>query len=83
MIRHHSLTPIGVQISGITVHSTRSKWTILGPAVQSGVSSWRGRDELRDFLRCRSRMRQHVPAATRRLRHMRRTAIALGILEAA
>jgi putative transposase len=43
----------------------------------------RGHDELRDFLRCRSRMCQHVPAATRRLRHMRRTAIALGILEAA
>jgi putative transposase len=31
----------------------------------------------------RSRMCQHVPAATRHLRHMRRTAIALGILEAA
>ena len=28
----------------------------------------------------RSRMCQHVPAATRHLRHMRRTAIALGIL---
>jgi len=26
----------------------------------------RGQDELRNFLRCRSRMRQHVPAATRR-----------------
>src|SRR6476646_1169872 len=26
----------------------------------------RGHDELRNFLRCRSRMRQHVPAATRR-----------------
>jgi transposase-like protein len=43
----------------------------------------RGHDELPNFLRCRSRMRQHIPAATRRLRHMRRTAIALGILEAA
>ncbi len=40
-------------------------------------------DELRNFVRSRSRMRQHVPAATRRFRHMRRTAIALGILEAA
>jgi transposase-like protein len=40
-------------------------------------------DELRGFLRSRSRMRQHVPAATQRHRHMRRTAIALGILEAA
>jgi putative transposase len=43
----------------------------------------RGHDELRNFLRVRSRMRQHVPAMTRRFRHMRRTAIALGILEAA
>jgi hypothetical protein len=42
-----------------------------------------GHDELRNFLRIRSRMRQHVPAATRRFRQMRRTAIALGILEAA
>jgi hypothetical protein len=42
-----------------------------------------GHDELRNFLRVRSRMRQHVPAATRRFRQMRRTAIALGILEAA
>ena len=43
----------------------------------------RWHDELRNFLRVRSRMRQHVPAMTRRFRHMRRTAIALGILEAA
>jgi transposase-like protein len=43
----------------------------------------RGHDELRNFLRSRSRMRQHVPAATRRYRHMRRTAIVLGVLEAA
>ena len=43
----------------------------------------RGRDELRNFLRSRSRMCQHVPAAARRLHHMSRTAIALGILEAA
>ena len=43
----------------------------------------RGHDELRNFLRCRSRMRQHVPAATRRWQHMRRAAIALGILETA
>jgi putative transposase len=42
-----------------------------------------GHDELRNFLRSRSRMRQHVPAMTRRFRHMHRTAIALGILEAA
>ena len=43
----------------------------------------RGHDELRNFLRCRSRMRQRVPAATRRWQHMRRAAIALGILETA
>jgi hypothetical protein len=43
----------------------------------------RGHDELRNFLRCRSRMRQHVPAATRRWQHMRRASIALGILETA
>jgi len=43
----------------------------------------RAHDELRAFLRSRSQMRQHVPASTRRYRHMRRTAIALGILEAA
>jgi putative transposase len=43
----------------------------------------RGHDELRDFLRSRTRVRQHVPAATRRFHYMRRTAIALDILEAA
>ena len=43
----------------------------------------RGHDELRNFLRCRSYMCQHIPASTRRFHHMRRTAIALGILEAA
>src|SRR5271166_5783496 len=40
-------------------------------------------DELRNFLRCRSRMRQHVPAATLRWQHMRKAAIALDILAAA
>jgi hypothetical protein len=39
--------------------------------------------ELQNFLRCRSRMCQYIPAATRRYHNMRRTAIALGILEAA
>jgi len=43
----------------------------------------RGRDELRNFLRSRSRMCQHVPASTRRFHHIRRTAIVLGILAAA
>jgi hypothetical protein len=49
----------------------------------SGKRFCRGHDELRNFLRSQSRMRQHVPAATRRYRHMRRTAIVLGVLEAA
>lgn len=40
-------------------------------------------DELRNYLRSRSHMCQYVPASTRRFHHMRRTAIALGILEAA
>ena len=43
----------------------------------------RSHDELRNFLRSRSRMCQHVSAATRRFHYMRRTAIVLGILEAA
>jgi putative transposase len=43
----------------------------------------RGYDELRHFLRSRSRMCRQVPAATRRFHYMRRTAIVLGILEAA
>jgi putative transposase len=43
----------------------------------------RGYDELRNFLRCRSRMRQHVPAAVRRWWHMRKTAIVLAVLATA
>ena len=43
----------------------------------------RSHDELRNFLRCRTRMRQPIPPATRRFHHMQRMAIALGILEAA
>ena len=43
----------------------------------------RGYDELRNFLRCRSRMRQHVPAAVRRGRHMRKIAIVLNVLATA
>jgi putative transposase len=42
----------------------------------------RGYDELRNFLRCRSRMRQHVSAAALRWRHMRKTAIVLAVLAA-
>ena len=43
----------------------------------------RGYDELRNFLRCRSRMQQHVPATVRRWRHMRKTAIVLAVLATA
>ncbi len=43
----------------------------------------RGHDELRSFLRLRSRHHQHVPADRRRLLPLRRTVTALGILEAA
>ena len=43
----------------------------------------RGHDELRHFLRPRSRHNQHVPAATRRLRLIYRTAIVLTILQTA
>ena len=34
--------PTLVAGSGMVVHSTRSKWTIFGPAVQSGVPPCRG-----------------------------------------
>jgi transposase-like protein len=40
-------------------------------------------DEVRNFLRCRSRMRQHVPAATRRWQHMQKAAVALHVLATA
>jgi transposase-like protein len=40
-------------------------------------------DELRNFLRLRTRHNQHVPANRRRLLHLRRTAAALAILDAA
>jgi putative transposase len=52
-------------------------------STESATRSCRGCDELRNFLRCRSRMRQHVPAAARRWRHMRKTAIVLAVLAAA
>ena len=39
-----------------------------------------GYDELRNFLRCRSRMQEHVPAAVRRWWHRRKTAIVLAVL---
>jgi putative transposase len=40
-------------------------------------------DELRNFLRLRSRHHQHVPADRQRLLHLRRTATVLAILQAA
>ena len=40
----------------------------------SAARCCRCHDELRNFLRCRPRMRQYVPAATRRWQHMRKTA---------
>jgi putative transposase len=43
----------------------------------------RGYDELRDFLRPRTRHNQHVPADRRRLLHLRRATDALAILGAA
>jgi putative transposase len=43
----------------------------------------RSHDELRDFLRLRTRHNQHVPADRRRLLHFRRATAALAILEAA
>jgi putative transposase len=43
----------------------------------------RGYDELRDFLRPRTRHNQHIPADRRRLLHLRRASCALAILEAA
>jgi putative transposase len=43
----------------------------------------RAYDELRNFLRLRSRHHQHVPADRRRLLHLRRSVTVLAILQAA
>ena len=43
----------------------------------------RSHDELRNFLRPRTRHNQHAPANRRRLLHLRRATAALAILEAA
>ncbi len=43
----------------------------------------RSHDDLRDFLRLRTRHNQHVPASRRRLLHRRRATAALAILSAA
>ncbi len=50
---------------------------------RSAARFCRGYDELRDFLRLRSRHNQHVPADRRRLLLLRRTVTVLGILGAA
>jgi transposase-like protein len=50
---------------------------------RSAARFCRGHDELRNFLRPRSRHNQHVPADRRRLRLLCRTATVLAILEAA
>src|SRR6201994_4729418 len=50
---------------------------------RSAARFCRGYDKLRNLLRPRYQMRQHVPAATRRWQHMRKIAIALHILASA
>jgi putative transposase len=50
---------------------------------RSAARFCRGHDELRDFLRLRSRHNQHVPADRRRLLLLRKTVAVLGIFEAA
>jgi putative transposase len=50
---------------------------------RSAARFCRGYDELRNFLRLRSRHSQPVPASRRRLLHLRRAAAVLAILKAA
>ena len=50
---------------------------------RSAARFCQGHDELRNYLRPRSRRNQHVPAARRRLLFLRRSVMVLGILEAA
>ena len=50
---------------------------------QSAARFCQGHDELRNFLRLRTRHHQHVPADRRRLQFLRRTTTVLGIMEAA
>ena len=50
---------------------------------RSAARFCRGYDELRNFLRPRCHPYQHAPAASRRLRFLRRAVTALGILQAA
>ena len=49
---------------------------------RSAARFCRGHDELRNYLRPRSRRNQHVPADHRRMHHLCRTATVLAILEA-
>src|ERR1700687_5057184 len=67
------MSVMGCPVCGSTAVKERPERTMQGRYC-------RGYDELRGSLRCRSRKCQHIPAATRRLCNMRRTAIALGIL---
>ena len=50
---------------------------------RSAARFCRAHDELRNFLRLRSRHHQHVPADRRRLLHLRRSVTVLAILQAA
>ena len=50
---------------------------------RSAARFCRAYDELRNFLRLRSRHHQHVPADRRRLLHLRRSVTVLAILQAA
>ncbi len=50
---------------------------------RSAARFCRGYDELRNYLRPRSRRNQHVPADRRRLLFLRRAVIVLAILKAA
>ena len=50
---------------------------------RSAARFCRGHDELRNYLRPRTRRNQHVPALRRRLLFLRRSVTVLGILEAA
>ena len=50
---------------------------------RSAARFCRAYDELRNFLRPRSRLNQYVPANCRRLLHLRRTATVLAIMQAA
>ena len=61
----------------------RCRPMLASKSVPSARRYCRSHDELRNFVRCRSRMCQHVPAAAQRFHYMRRMTIALGILEAA